>query len=204
MAKKARDAQALKSRILEAALPDVAFDGWSDALVDKAARRLKVPAAAAREAFPDGGAGLARYFSVWADEKTLKKLGSRKLADMRVRDRITLGVRLRLELLEPYRHAVSSAMAALSLPPGSLALPRLVWRTADGLWRAAGDTATDYNHYTKRLLLSGVLTATTLYWLNDESEGREETWKFLDRRIAEVLKVGQKLSSLRGKAAGRA
>jgi ubiquinone biosynthesis protein COQ9 len=204
MAKKARDAQALKDRIFEAALPDVVFDGWTDALLDKAARRLKVPAGAVRDAFPGGGPELAAYFSDSADARALKKLKSRKLADMRVRDRIALGVRLRLEVLEPYRPAVSSALAALSLPPRSLSLPKMVWRTADGIWRAAGDTATDYNYYTKRLLLAGVLTSTTLYWLNDESEGRAESWKFLDRRIEEVLKVGKKISSLRGRGAARA
>lgn len=199
MAKLPKHEDKLKHRLLEAALPDVAFDGWSDELLDKAARRLKVSEDDAREAFPQGALSLVRYFSEWADEKMLQQLTPAKLRDLKIREKIALGVRMRLEILTPLRPAVSSALACLALPPRNIYLPKMVWRTVDAIWRAAGDTATDYNHYTKRLLLSGVLTSTTLYWLNDKSDGCENSWKFLDRRIGEVLKVGQKISSFRKK-----
>ncbi|MEZ0225168.1 MAG: COQ9 family protein [Alphaproteobacteria bacterium] len=204
MAKKASNAETLKSRLLEAALPDVTFDGWGDELIAKAAARLKVAPDAAEEALPQGAFSLVRYFSEWADEKTLAKMPAKKLAKLKVREKITLGVRTRLEILQPHRPAVSSALAFMALPPRNIHLPKMVWATADKLWRAAGDTATDYNHYTKRLLLSGVLTSTTLYWLNDKSEGNENTWRFLDRRIEEVLKVGQKIASFKKKRQERA
>ena len=204
MAKKASNAQTLKSRLLEAALPDVTFDGWSDDLIAKVAARIKVSPDAAEEAFPQGALGLVRYFSEWADEKTLTKLPARKLAKLKIREKITLGVRTRLEILQPHRPAVSSALAFMALPPRNIHLPKMVWATADKLWRAAGDTATDYNHYTKRLLLSGVLTSTTLYWLNDKSDGNENTWKFLDRRIENVLQVGQKIAAFKKKRQERA
>jgi ubiquinone biosynthesis protein COQ9 len=199
MAKKTSHPETLKSRLLEAALPHVAFDGWSDELIAKAATQTKVSADAAEEAFPQGPLSLVRYFSEWADAKTLARLPAAKLSKLKVREKITLGVRLRLEILQPYRPAVSSALAFMALPPRNIYLPKMVWATADRLWRAAGDTATDYNHYTKRLLLSGVLTSTTLYWLNDKSENSENTWKFLDRRIEDVLKVGQKIASFKKK-----
>ena len=112
-------------------------------------------------------------------------------------------MRTRLEILQPHKPAVSAALAFMALPPRNLHLPKMVWTTADRLWQAAaGDTATDFNHYTKRLLLAGVLTSTTLYWLNDKSHGQENTWAFLDRRIANVLKVGQKNFVLQKEAAG--
>ena len=199
MAKRRNAEDSLKSRILEAALPDVAFDGWSDDLLARAAQRLKADEDDVHAAFPAGAIGLVRYFSEWADEEMLKKLTPRLLSTLKVREKITLGVRTRLENLTPHRTACSSALAFLALPPRNIYLPKMVWRTADVIWRAAGDTATDYNHYTKRLLLSGVLTSTTLYWLNDKSDGCENTWKFLDRRIEEVLKVGQKISSFKKK-----
>lgn len=204
MAKKRSTAETLKSRLLEAALPDVAFDGWSDELVAKAALRIKVSEDDAAEAFPQGALGLVRCFSEWADAKTLAKLTPQKLSKLKVREKITLGVRTRLEILAPHKQAVSAALAFMALPPRNIYLPKMVWATADKIWRAAGDTATDYNHYTKRLLLSGVLTSTTLYWLNDKSEGGENTWKFLDRRIEEVLKVGQKIASFKKKRQERA
>ena len=199
MAKRGSTAGTLKRRLLEAALPDVAFDGWSDVLLANAARRIGVDEDAAAEAFPDGALELVRYFSEWADDRMLEQLTPRKLGTLKIREKITLGVRARLEILNAHRPAVSSTLAFLALPPRNIYLPKMVWRTADVIWRAAGDQATDYNHYTKRLLLSGVFTSTTLYWLNDRSEGCENTWAFLDRRIAGVLKIGQKISSLKKK-----
>ena len=87
--------------------------------------------------------------------------------------------------------------------PRHLALPKMVWRTADAIWREAGDTATDHNHYTKRLLLSGVITSTTLYWLNDDSPGQEKTWEFLDARIDGAMKLGRGLGQGFSRGAGK-
>jgi ubiquinone biosynthesis protein COQ9 len=188
--------KALKTKILLLALPDVPFDGWTDSLLERAAERARVESTAA---FPKGIKELVEYFSIWANDETLAKLKKSKLETMRVRDKITLGVRTRLEILQPHKQAVSAALAFMALPPRNLAMPKLVWTTADMLWRAAGDTATDYNYYTKRLLLSGVLTSTTLYWLNDTSKNHASTWQFLDRRIGDVLKIGQKISGFKPK-----
>jgi ubiquinone biosynthesis protein COQ9 len=194
----------LKDRILEAALPDVAFDGWDASLFTRAEKRLGLEPGAAEEAFPDGALGLVLHFSDWANRKMLEKLPPQKLETMRVRDKIAAGVEARLAVLAPHKQAVSAALAYLAPPPRNLYLPRLVWRTADELWRRAGDTSTDYNHYTKRILLSGVLTSTTLYWLNDKSDGHEKTSAFLSRRIDNVLKVGQKLGGILKKKQGKA
>ncbi len=79
----------------------------------------------------------------------------------------------------------------------------MVWQTADVIWNWAGDEAEDYNHYTKRILLSGVITATTVRWLNDKSENHHETHEFLDRRINNVLKLGQGAGKILGPILGQ-
>jgi ubiquinone biosynthesis protein COQ9 len=99
-------------------------------------------------------------------------------------------VRARLEQLAPHREAVRRALSYLALPQNAALGAKCLYRTVDAIWYAAGDTATDYNFYTKRLLLAGVYSSTVLFWLNDKSEGYAETWAFLDRRIAEVVKLG--------------
>lgn len=191
-----------KTKFLLAALPDVPFDGWTPALMARTARRLKLSEDKIAAAFPGGVQDLVAHFSDWTTDEMLARLKKQDLAALRVRDRITLGVRTRLEILGPYKQAVAAALAFLARPPHSLRLPRLVWQVADRIWWTAGDTATDYNHYTKRALLAGVLSATTLYWINDTSRGHEQTWKFLDRRIDNVLKIGQKLSSFKKRTEG--
>ena len=197
-ARKPRAKEDLKAQILEAALPDIPFDGWTDELLERTAARLKLSQDDIAENFPEGPVGLIRYFSVWADEKMLAKIKAKK-SDERISERITRSVRARLEILTPHKQAVSASLSRLAIPPHNLLLPKMVWKTSDAIWRAAGDTSTDYNYYTKRLLLSGVLTSTTLFWLNDKSTDAEKTWAFLDRRIANVLKIGRGIGKLREK-----
>lgn len=182
-----------REALLQAALPHVMFDGWSEATIRAAARDLEMDPGIAMDAFPDGPRDLVESFSLWADEEMLKQLASLNLQEMRVRDRIAAGVRLRLECLEPHREAVRRSLSFLGLPQNAPLATRLLWRTADRLWYAAGDTATDYNYYSKRLLLSGVISTTTLYWLEDRSEDFTDTQAFLDRRIDDVLKVGMRV-----------
>ena len=115
----------------------------------------------------------------------------------RVRDKIAFAVRTRLEYLTLQREAVRRLMMWYALP---LHLPlgiRRLAKTVDLMWRAAGDTSTDYNFYTKRILLSAVLKATIIYWLDDETPGCAASWQFLDRRISEILKVGKSISLLK-------
>jgi ubiquinone biosynthesis protein COQ9 len=196
----------LRAKILKAALPDVPFDGWTEELLARAGEKEGVSQKAMKEAFPGGVADLARYFSRWADDEMQKRLARQKGeggVKARTRDKVALAVRTRLEILAPWKPAVSSALAFLALPPRNFRLPSMLWRTADRIWICAGDTSRDYNRYTKRFLLSGVLAATTLYWLDDASEGHARTWDFLTRRIDNVVRIGRTISSLSSLVGGK-
>lgn len=187
------DIETTRRRLLETTLNHVPFDGWSMTALQRAAGDLGLDAATAVNAFPGGPAELIVFHSAEADRRMLEELQPMDLPAMRVRDRIAAVVRLRLEQNAAHREAIRRALAFLALPQnGPLAL-KCLYRTVDAMWYAAGDTSTDYNFYTKRLLLSGVYSSTLLFWLNDESEGSAETWAFLARRIDEVLKVGGSL-----------
>ena len=193
------DLEKTRAKLLEASLRHVPFDGWSQRALMAAAEDLELSPAEAINAFPGGTAELVEAFHAWADARMLGRLEKLDLDSMKVRDKVTAGVRFRLEILEPHREAERRALAFLALPTnGPLGL-RCLYRTVDAIWYAAGDRATDYNFYSKRMLLAGVYGSTLLYWLNDQSEDHRETWAFLDRRIAEVLKIGGRL----GKTVGR-
>jgi ubiquinone biosynthesis protein COQ9 len=129
------------------------------------------------------------HFSDWADRRMLAALAHRDLAALRLRERVALAVRLRLEALAPYREAVRRSLSFLALPPNAALGAKCLYRTVDAIWRAAGDRSVDFSFYTKRALLAAVVSTTTLYWLDDNSEGRAESWAFLDRRIADVMRI---------------
>ncbi len=188
---------AQRDAVLLAALPDVAFDGWTPALLTRAADRAGVKPAEMAVLFPAGVHSLLAHLSDWADRAMEAALLAQPLESLRVRDRVAAGVMARLDALSPYKPAVSAALGRSLDPRLAAAVPRHVWRTADRLWWLAGDTATDWNHYSKRGLLSGVLISTTLYWLADTSAHHTDTRTFLDRRIDEVLTLGRSLGQAR-------
>ena len=183
--------ESIKDKILETALPDIPFDGWTAAVLERAAISAGYKKEMAVSVFPKGVHDALVHFSGWADRQMLESLKKTNPVSLKVRERIALGVRLRFEKLEPHREAERLAIAYWMRPFRKLEGVKLVWKTADAIWNWAGDTATDYNHYTKRGLLSGVVTATAFFWLNDQSMGCKDSWAFLERRIENVLSVGK-------------
>jgi len=186
----AKSHEDVRSRLLQATLPHVVFDGWSERALKAGAGDAGIDPAVAQNAFPGGAAEMIAFFSSDIDQQLLERLGAQDLAAMKVRERIATAVQTRLELLAPHREAVRRGVVFLALPRNAALALKCLYRTVDAIWYAAGDTATDYNFYSKRILLAGVYSATLLFWLNDSSDEFTATWAFLDRRIAEVLKVG--------------
>jgi len=181
--------QQAKDALLAAILPDVPFDGWTDAALARAAERVGLERAELRSLCPGGVRDLVAWFSHWADRETMRALEARDLGTLKVRERIATGVETRLAVLAPHREAVRRALALLSAPQNLALGARLLYDAVDAIWYAAGDTATDFNFYTKRALLAGVYGATTLYWLDDRSPESADTLNFLDRRLNDIMTI---------------
>ena len=178
-----------RDRLLLAALPHVTFDGWTDAAFRAGARDLGLDIREARLLFPGGAREAVAHFSDWADRRMLAALAGHDLAALRLRQRVALAVRLRLKVLAPWREAVRRSLGFLALPPNGALAARCLYRTVDAIWHAVGDRSVDFSFYTKRALLAAVVSATTLYWLDDDSEGSAESWGFLERRIGDVMRI---------------
>ncbi len=181
----------LAQRLLDEMLPNVPFDGWSVAAISNAAKALGVDPALARNAFPRGPADAIALHSARADRRMVEALQAADLTRLKIREKVALAVRSRLEQAEPEREAVRRAVQFLALPPGGPLAARLLYQTVDAIWQAIGDTSTDFSFYSKRAILAGVYSATVAYWLQDDSEGRTKTWEFLDRRIGDVMTLGK-------------
>ncbi|MHA1536916.1 MAG: COQ9 family protein [Alphaproteobacteria bacterium] len=193
MSEASMNADALREQVLLAALTHVPFEGWTNASLRAGASDAGLDPSQAALAFPGGPVEAIDFFNRYADARMLEALEDMDLDAMRVRDRIIAGVRVRLEQNRPHREAVRRALAVLALPLNAPLGMRCVARTVDAIWRAGGDTSSDYNWYTKRGLLAGVYTATVLYWINDKSEGPADTYHFLERRIDTVMAIGGQL-----------
>ena len=195
--------QALRLRLALPVGENAVFDGWSEAAVNSAAGQLGIDPAQARLAFPKDAAHMVEAWIEGVDAAMAAHFGPERVATMKVRDRIRSMIWFRIEAMAPAREAVRKALAILAMPQNVPLALRIGWRSADLMWRLAGDTATDYNHYTKRLTLSGVYTTTLLAWLDDDSEGFADTGAFLDRRLADVMKFEKWKAEWRGNAIRR-
>jgi ubiquinone biosynthesis protein COQ9 len=175
------------------------FDGWTMAAVDSAANGQGIDRAQARHAIPKDQAGRIDLYIQGVDRALTDHFTPERLEGLKIREKIRAIVWKRLEIMEPAREAVRQALSILAMPQNALTGLKSGWRTADVMWRIAGDTSTDYNHYTKRVMLGGVYASTLLVWLDDRTEGWTETATFLDRRIGDVMKIEKLKADWKGR-----
>jgi ubiquinone biosynthesis protein COQ9 len=190
----------LRRRLALAVGENAVFDGWTRAAVDSAAAQLGVDPVQARLAIPKTQVGMIDLYIQEVDRALEAWFTPARLARMKIREKIRALVWRRLEIMGPAREAVRRGLATLAMPQNLPSAARIGWRSADVMWRLAGDTSTDFNHYTKRLTLGAVYGSTLLVWLDDHSEGWSETAAFLDRRIDDVMKFEKMKAEWRGSA----
>ncbi|MEO0379973.1 MAG: COQ9 family protein [Pseudomonadota bacterium] len=176
-----------KDTLLDAALMHVPFDGWSETTFKAAATDAGIELAMARAVFPRGAVDLALVYHARGDAAMVARLKSDDLP-ARYSDKIAAGVRFRIEAVSD-KEAVRRGTTLFALPMHAADGAKAIWGTADKIWVSLGDTSDDVNWYTKRATLSGVYSATVLYWLGDDSTDNQATWAFLDRRIEDVMRI---------------
>jgi ubiquinone biosynthesis protein COQ9 len=194
---------AVRTRLALAVGENAVFDGWTGKAVEAAADQLGVDPAVARLAFPKDQAEMIDAYIAGVDAAMAAHFTPELIAALKVRERIRELVWFRLQVMAPAREAVRAALAILAMPQNAVQGLSIGWRSADLMWRLAGDTSTDFNHYTKRLTLSALYAATLLAWLDDQSEGWMETQAFLDRRIDDVMRFEKWKAQWRGSAERR-
>ena len=186
----------LAEKLLDAALPHVPFDGWSDLTFAAAADDVGLSLAEARTVFARGGLDMAAAYHKRADQMMVARMDAADLASMKYSEKIAAGVRFRLEVVED-KEVLRRGVTLFSLPKNAAQGAQLVWGTVDCIWQQLGDTSDDFNWYSKRAILSGVYGSTVLFWLGDTSDGHAATWAFLDRRIGDVMRIEKLKSQIR-------
>lgn len=175
--------------LLAPAIADAAaFDGWSDVAVRDAASAAGLDPAAASFAFSGGSMQMIEAWVQAVDAAMQTALPPDQIAQLKIRERIRTLVQFRLDAIVHQKEALRRALSIMALPQYAPRTLALGWRSADAMWRLAGDTATDYNHYTKRMTLGSIYAATLAVYVNDSSDDHADTKAFLDRRIEGIMK----------------
>ncbi|HKH28926.1 MAG TPA: COQ9 family protein [Sphingomicrobium sp.] len=180
--------QEIRERLALAVGENAVFDGWTQAAVDAAAGQVGIDPAQARLAMPNDQAGKIDLYMRAVDRELRAWFRPERLEGLKIREKIRAIIWKRLEIMAPARESVRRALSILAMPQNLPTALKASWRSADVMSRIAGDTSTDFNHYTKRVTLGGVYASTLLVWLDDQTEGWSETAAFLDRRIDDVMR----------------
>ena len=173
-----------EQRVLDAALERAPDLGWGARLVNAAASSAGLSPGEAQLLLPGGARDLAALLSRRHDAAGLTALAGTDPSALKMRQRIRQGVEARLDAALADTAALRRWMGFLALPANLPLALRLAWESADGVWRWAGDTATDENHYSKRAILAGVLISTLALAL---SSGRKAALVHLAARIDNVM-----------------
>lgn len=175
-----------QDKILSYCLKNCIFDGWTHKLLENACISAKLDKNYWKIPFPSGVVDVIDYYTNQANERMTEGLN---LQEMRVPEKIKALIKNRLTIYETDKEVIKSCIAVYNLHPASGL--QASYRTVDAIWREAGDTATDWNFYSKRALLAGVYGSTLTYWLSDDSDNHEESWRFLDERLSNVATFGK-------------
>lgn len=178
----------LRIRLAPAIADAAIFDGWSEEAVRAAAAAQGVDPAVALYAFQSGPMAMIAAWIAGIDAAMAAALPAEHLATLKIRERIRALVQFRLDAIAPRQEALRRALTIMAMPRNAPRTLRLGWHSADVMWRLAGDTATDYNHYTKRAMLSAIYAATLAVFAQDSSADFADTRAFLERRIDGVMR----------------
>lgn len=185
----------LRRRLLAGMLRHAPFDGWSDRALQAAARDEEIAPEMAALAFQGGPSDIADFLTQEADRQMVEAVAAAltEATDsqirLKIREKVALTVRTRLEQHAGHREALRALASFMALPGHAGLASRSLWRTVDAMWRAIGDTSTDFSYYSKRTLLAGIYASTVLVWLDDHSEGFADSFAFLDRRIDGAMAI---------------
>ncbi|WP_019960935.1 COQ9 family protein [Woodsholea maritima] len=189
-------AEKARRSLLEAALPEAAFEGWSAKTLTHAAREAGLSDGEVELYCPDGVLDLIHTWSRIADEDARVMIEDGPIPN-RIRDKIAAAVMIRLDQLAGEEEAAERARARLLLPDGLSRASVMTWATCDMIWRAIGDTSTDGNFYSKRATLAGVYLSTLTQWLNESDPAKPKTRAYLDRRIENVMQIEKTKAQIR-------
>lgn len=188
-------AEATEQQILDQALRLAPAQGWTWPMVRAAGKACGLSVAETELLVPHGPADLAALLSRRHDAQALERLAGTDPKTLKIRERIRAGVEARLEAAAVDEGGVRRWAGYLALPTRIPLALKLLWESADGLWRWAGDTATDENHYSKRAILSGILVSGLAIRL---SGGKADAMAFVDSRIENVMAYEKWKASRKG------
>ena len=199
MKKRNLDDNKVKIELVRAMLSHVPFDGWTWTAMEQGAVNINFKKNKSKNErleiyktfFNNGTIDFIKVFAEIIDSRVQENYNSLDPKPQRIPEKIKKLILMRLDFCLPYKEAIRSSLSLSALPKNSKQSIKILYTTCNSMWKLAGDKATDFSFYTKRLSLASVYASTLLFWLNDTSSEQEETEYFLERRLHDISMIAK-------------
>ena len=181
----------LKDKIIDAALKNINFDGWSKDSILTGFKAHSIDEKSYDDLFPRGIIDVVLHFGDFTDRQMINLYEKNDNKDLRMPEKIKSLLLVRFEILKPYKEAVRRSIGILALPNNSKLALKAMYNSTDEIWKAAGDRATDFSFYTKRATLAGIYSSSLMYWLGLSDPDLKNVEQFIDRRLDNVNMIGR-------------
>ncbi len=186
-----------KARLYQRFLTHAPFDGWGGEAFVRAYQDLALSQSEASKIFFNIPEDLILYQQALESDfiaQTLPAILQNK--QLKFHQKITevfMVVYLENQAIRP---ALAQMVGWLMQPQNQKFALSLLLKRVDFIWKSFGDRSLDWNYYSKRGLLAGVLLSTLPVYLNDKSQDLSHTRQFLENRIDNVMTIPKIKSNL--------
>jgi len=185
-----------KIKILELTKKIVSIDGWSENVLEKLVNK-NIDSSELAYYYPNGYKDILK-FSLDEINYSLEKIISKtNIINLPLNKRIKKILMTRIEILNKDKKFFNKTFNHLILPQNTKILTKSLYKSVDTMWYLAGDNSTDFNFYTKRLILSGIYVSTLLIFFNKNIEEAEKNIDRSLKRISKLPKLKERFSFIK-------
>ena len=135
----------MRAQLVTAAIAHVPFDGWSHETLSLAAAECGLSDTQWHDYFPGGLNEVVELYGALADDKMVSAYHEMDQVPAQTHLTVRTLILLRLHQARGHSETVRRSLGFLAQPQHAALATKMLYRTVDAIWRAAGDTTTDYN-----------------------------------------------------------
>ena len=161
--------------------------GWNNSLFEKISFHNKISYDELIILFPDGYKGMLKLSLEYLNFELENICSQYDFIKIPIHKRIKKIITTKINLMNKNKDYYKRTFYFLLIPMNYKLLTVYLYKTVNLIWYIAGDNSTDFNFYTKRMILSGVYSSVILHFISNDN--LLETEKKLDVNLLKVSKI---------------
>jgi ubiquinone biosynthesis protein COQ9 len=177
----------IRYEILQDIKKHVVKNGWSEDIFLDLENNHKFTYDEIKSLFPNGYKSILEIYLKEINLKMALEAKKINLIRLRVHERIRELIILRLNIMAREKNLITKTFFTLTLPNNYKLSIKNLYNTIDEIWFLAGDNSTDFNFYSKRVILTSIYLVVIIHFINNKN--LDKTIELLDRQLKKVSKI---------------